>query len=206
MKYIQLIAIIFSVGIITAFTQTNGEINKNEIFGGYSFSKSIKDNNLFIVLSQKQNQLFHGSKFSFTRNFNRFFGVKFQTAQMKRNVKIVIDTNHYFVNQSTASFLGGVQIKDNLKEKRFRPFGHVLIGAARNKELVGKDPCPAGTANCQFPEIKENKIALNFGGGVDIKLNKNISLRAIQVDYQYNRTTILPKNSLFFSTGINFNF
>ncbi len=72
---------------------------------------------------------------------------------------------------------------------RFMPFGHVLGGYATRHFNI-----PSGNYSCSgypYPSCSEEQYTLvsdsgygfAFGGGVDIKVHPNISIRAFQFDY-----------------------
>lgn len=85
--------------------------------------------------------------------------------------------------------LGGVQLKDNSRETRFKPFAHALAGIARGRNEVDvvdepavcaalfPSPCPI-----DFTE-SDTGFAGAFGGGLDIRAGSRIDIRAIQFDY-----------------------
>lgn len=69
------------------------------------------------------------------------------------------------------TYMLGPQI--TIPAKRFSPFAHVLLGLG-HESIGGGNAVPPDTANA---------IAWAAGGGVDIKLTRLISVRAIQFDY-----------------------
>lgn len=81
------------------------------------------------------------------------------------------------------NFLGGLQIKDNSREKRIKPFGHVLAGFARyaNRQQQTLDLFP------QFNfvvEDRETSFAMKLGGGLDIGVSKRVDVRVVEVRLQ----------------------
>ena len=80
------------------------------------------------------------------------------------------------------NFLGGVQVKDNRRDARVKPFGHALAGFARytNRQQQTLDLFP------QFNFTIEDRItsfAMKVGGGLDVRAGKRIDIRLIEVDY-----------------------
>jgi opacity protein-like surface antigen len=59
---------------------------------------------------------------------------------------------------------------------------------------------------------QETGFAMTAGGGLDIKINKNVSFRPIQLEYFYTRLRHFPfgndnsQNNLRYSAGVNFTF
>ena len=81
------------------------------------------------------------------------------------------------------NFLGGIQVKNNLEDgPRFKPFGHALFGVANQKLDVDSPQLPAVLGISDF-HVNETSFAMAFGGGLDIKLNERIEIRAVQVDW-----------------------
>ena len=79
-------------------------------------------------------------------------------------------------NERLYSLLAGIQLRDSESAARWTPFGHALIGAARQ------------TARLRLPgvfdaESKETALAVRIGGGLDLRLNDRIDLRLIEVNY-----------------------
>lgn len=110
------------------------------------------------------------------------------------------DANYGSIQGSTLHFqtyLVGPQIHF---PGRISPFFHVLLGGAR--ETIGSN----GLA---FTASPGRSLALEAGGGVDIKLGSYFSVRAIQVDYlrtdfsEFDSTT---QNQLRASAGIVIHF
>ena len=99
------------------------------------------------------------------------------------------------VKTNTHSFLFGPRISYRNNEK-VTPFAHVQFGAAR---VSG-----AG--------ISENAFAMNFGGGVDVKISDKVAFRVGQFDYVLTRFdgptsgTTANQHNFRFSTGIVFRF
>jgi hypothetical protein len=85
------------------------------------------------------------------------------------------DQQHY-------NYLGGLQIKNNSKTKKFKPFAHALAGVSRQtvkfKEFNQRDFAVYGKDT-----FTNTGMAMSFGGGIDIRLSRRIDLRVIQVDY-----------------------
>jgi len=91
------------------------------------------------------------------------------------------------VDSTIQNFLGGIQVKNNEHDgPRFKPFGHALFGVAHQKLDVDSPQLPAVFGISDF-HVNETSFAMAFGGGVDIKLNHRIDVRAGQVDWNIIR-------------------
>ena len=103
------------------------------------------------------------------------------------------------VDSSLYNILGGVQLKDNSTETRFKPFGQALVGLARGRnkvefiDVVCIAVVPSPCSN--FTET-DTGFAGAFGAGLDIRAGSRFDIRAIQIDYNPTR--------LFDSTQHNF--
>jgi len=141
---------------------------------GPNFEKLLCDRNTF-----------HGFDAAATYNVSRYVGFKADFSWQRHKATYVdnfgaggIQTSHN--TETKYMIFGGVQIKDNATEKRFKPFAHALAGVVREK-LSGIDLNPVqGTTN--FGE-QPTSFALKLGGGLDVRLNKRLDLRLIEVDY-----------------------
>jgi hypothetical protein len=91
---------------------------------------------------------------------------------------------------SLHEFLGGVQFKDNSKEATFKPFVHVLAGAARRSDKYypnPDDPDPDCGPACGEFKIDRTSVVFDFGGGLDVRAGQHIDIRLVQVNYNPTR-------------------
>jgi hypothetical protein len=126
-------------------------------------------------------------------NFNRFFGIKADldgygsTTRTINNLVIVgpggtattIPTVTAQANLFT--YMGGPQIR--IPAHTFKPFAELLFGGAHSNTYANL--FKASGAGGVAPS--NNAFAMAVGGGVDIRLNKRISLRPLEVDYLLTR-------------------
>src|SRR5450432_1497181 len=102
---------------------------------GANFEKLLCDRNTF-----------HGFNASGTYNVSRFLGIKADFSWQRHKATYVDNFGAGGIQTSTNTetkymVFGGVQIKDNSTEKRYKPFAHALAGVAREK-LSGIDLNP----------------------------------------------------------------
>ena len=191
---------ILSVGV---FAQTSDdEYKKNEFYVGYSNQQIDGGNRVG----------FNGIEVSATRNFNRYFGIKGDVSAAYRSERFsstfsngtTVSTFSAKQSGSVYNFLGGVQIKDNATTARFKPFAHALVGVAHTRSKLSDVACQ-GT-NCPIAGFSFGDTGFGgaFGGGLDIKLNNRIDLRAIQVDYNPIYTSSSVDNNIRIGVGIVF--
>ena len=143
-----------------------------EVFGGYSHVEADVSNTSFSM---------NGGEVAFTQNLNNWFGgtLDFGTQYGKRNG----------FNVNTQQIMYG-PVFAYRKMSAITPFGHVLLGVVRGSQ---------GFAGISQPATK---FGAAFGGGVDFKLSKHISIRAIQGDYVMSRFLNTHQNNLRLSAGV----
>lgn len=108
---------------------------------------------------------FNGFEAAATGNVSRWVGLKLDLS------------GHYrsdFGNRSSVyNFLGGVQLKNNARAARIKPFAHALLGGARLSVSGGN--------------FSETGLSAVVGVGLDIRASERIDIRVLQADYNLNR-------------------
>lgn len=206
MRKLVLFAILIVATASMAFAQSTNDYNKVEVYGGYSHNRvdtglDDGDTELSDVIDEREG--FNGFNASITGNITRYFGLKGDFSFHRKDKTFPIGAASVDIESSVFNFVGGVQIKDNSKETRFKPFAHAMIGAARVRNradfsnnvcaAVFPSPCPV-----DFTET-ETGFAGVFGGGLDIRAGKRIDIRVIQFDY--NPTTVFDATQHNFRIG-----
>lgn len=168
-----------------ALAQT--EYKKWEFFGGYSalyFDNLAGDtNNAAVDDVLGDRQTLRGFELAITRNFHKYVGAKFDYSLHLREDNFSRPAGSGTVDSTIQNFLGGIQIKNNSEDgPRFKPFGHALFGVAHQKVDVDSPQLPIIFGISDF-HVNETSFAMAFGGGVDIRLNDKIDIRAGQVDW-----------------------
>src|SRR5690349_7474608 len=173
--------------LILAFTTTawaqSDDYKKYEFFGGYSalyFDNFAGDTDSPAVNSVLGNrQTLRGFNLAITRNFHKYVGAKFDYSLHLREDNFSRPAGSGTIDTTLQNILGGIQIKNNQEDgPTFKPFGHALFGIAVQKVDVDSPNLPALFGINDF-HTNETSFAMAFGGGLDIKLNKRIDVRAI---------------------------
>lgn len=81
-------------------------------------------------------------------------------------------------NTSVYTILGGPHVRFANKT-RLTPFVHALVGAARVRTSYAE----IGSTNPVTATDSSTRLAMAFGGGLDLRLGKRVSLRLFQLDY-----------------------
>ena len=74
------------------------------------------------------------------------------------------------------NILGGIQVKDNSPETRWKPFAHALIG-------VGRTSADLTEFDNTLEDFDDAGLAGVIGGGLDVRVSPRIDVRIFQVDY-----------------------
>jgi hypothetical protein len=106
---------------------------------------------------------FNGFEVAATANVSRLVGLKFDVSGHYRS--------DFGERVSIYNFLGGVQLKNNSREARFKPFVHVLMGGAR----IGGGG------------FSSNGFSAVVGGGLDVRAGRRADIRVMQADYNLLR-------------------
>jgi len=163
------------------------DYKKWEFFGGYSalqfdnIGGDTGNPNVDDILSGRNT--LRGFELAVTRNFHRYVGAKFDYSLHLREDNFSRPAGSGTVDSTIQNFLGGIQIKNNDEDgPRFKPFAHALFGVAVQKVDVDSPQLVSLFGINDF-HVNETSFAMAFGGGVDIRLNHRIDVRAGQVDW-----------------------
>jgi len=185
MKRLVVLATLILISATAALAQD--DYKKYEFFAGYSAlwldnlagdtgSPAVDD-----VLGEKQN--LRGFNVAGVYNFHKYVGAKFDYSLHLREDNFSRPAGSGTIDTTLQNILGGIQIKNNMEDgPTFKPFGHALFGIAVQKVDVDSPNLPALFGINDF-HTNETSFAMAFGGGLDIKLNHRIDIRAIQVDW-----------------------
>ena len=141
-----------------AQTASGGDYNRYDLYAGFSHDRVD-----FGGSSSREG--FNGVEAAATWNPSRYFGLKADYSFHRKNFsgdKVDLDT-----------LVGGVEIKDNAKETKVKPFAHAMVGF--QNALFS----PSGS---RFTS-SENGFAAVLGGGLDFRISPRVDFRAIQLDY-----------------------
>jgi hypothetical protein len=207
---------LLSAGLV--FGQST-DIKKGEVYVGYSNGQidTGVDSGSSINDFFRDRENFNGFEVSGVYNLGRWFGVKgdfsahFNSTRFNEvfpdpSGPVTVNTKN---SNSLYNFLGGIQVKDNNKSGTWKPFAHALIGAAHARSKFTEltcttstgTTCPTGFTNETF---SDTGLAGAIGGGLDIRLNDKIQIRAIQIDYNPVRIGGFTNHNARFGAGIVF--
>lgn len=202
---------------VAAFAQTS-DYKKSEFYIGYSNGQvdTGLDSGDSTVDFFRDRENFNGVNVSGVYNVSRYIGIKGDFSATYNSNRftgeaggiggpITISVKN---DNSLYNFLGGVQIKDNNRDGRFKPFVHALVGGAHARAKISDYTCTP-SINCPittFPDdsFGETGFAGAFGGGLDVRVNDKVQIRAFQIDYNPVRIDGNTQNNLRLGVGIVF--
>jgi hypothetical protein len=212
------IMLLVSCSLMVAAQATDNK--KGEIFAGYSNGQidTGVDSGSSINAFFRDRENFNGFEVSGVYNLGRYFGVKgdfsahFNSQRFSEVFPGPVGTTttvNVKNDNSLYNFLGGVQVKDNSQSGRWKPFAHALVGAAHARAKFSEltcttstgTTCPTGFSNDTF---SDTGLAGALGGGLDIRINNNFQIRAIQIDYNPVRVGGFTNHNARFGAGIVF--
>ena len=156
--------VMFAVVLLVCGISANAQSSypKAEIFGGYSYLNADSEDTIGV-----DRQSLHGVGFNLAVNLSKKIGI---TGDFSYNWRNNIERDPFGVDLNAFYFLFGPRF--SWRFEKATVFGHGLAGGVRSKthvKGVGAD--------------RETDFAMGFGGGVDIRVNKLIAIRAVQADY-----------------------
>ncbi len=165
-KLLLLACLVMScAGLATA--QAADDYHKNEFFAGYSYNR-FSDSDLSGA---------NGVNVAYVRNFSRYVGAKADFSAHFSKESFTVGTLSISTRSDVYRFMGGIQIKDNSKDTKVKPFAHALVGGGSLRSSTGGLPSGGNFSDSRAV------FAFAIGGGLDIKANDRISVRVAQVDY-----------------------
>ncbi|HRH43183.1 MAG TPA: outer membrane beta-barrel protein [Pyrinomonadaceae bacterium] len=184
MKKILIVLILIGSLTMVSLAQSS-DYNKGEVFGGFAAN------------TDDDNSALRGFNGSAVYNFHQYFGIKAEGSATFR------DINNSAVNWSRRFYNGavGVQFKNNDPEKVFKPFAHALVGYGQYSSKA-----ISNCAGCTPFETVQKGATLTVGGGFDIKVNRRIDIRPVQLDITRIFSSRFAWTNARFSAGVVFKF
>jgi opacity protein-like surface antigen len=141
---------------------------------------------------------FHGVNIDAGYNFTRYVGAKADFSYHQKSTDFAVTGGTVNVEGKLTQFMGGVKFQDNATETRVRPFAQFLVG-------VGNVGVQTNSVLGNFDD-SETGFAAAVGGGLDIRLHRNVDFRAIKVEYNPVRIEGDTGNNVRIGVGLNFRF
>lgn len=218
MKKAILFLSFLALGSASVFAQAQpvSDYKKAEFYIGYSNGQvdTGVDSGSSVSSFFDDRESFNGLNASGVYNISRYIGIKGDVSgTYKGNTFSDTFTGpagttsiSFKANRSLYNFVGGVQVKDNGSDGRFKPFAHAMIGAGHARTKIKDFVCTGACTTVVPPDetFSDTGLAGVLGGGLDIKVNNNFQIRAIQLDYNPVRVFGATDHNLRIGAGIVF--
>jgi hypothetical protein len=184
------------------FAQTSGDdYNKVDVYVGYSHNRvdtgvDTTDTTLTGFVNRREG--YNGVEAAVTGNISRYVGLKGDYTFHRKNFNEAFGTTNFNVKSDLHTFVGGVQIKDNAKETKVKPFAHLMAGVTHARFDVS-----GFTGATGFNET-DNGFAAVIGGGLDFRVSSRVDIRAIQFDYNPTRLGGETQHNFRIGAGVVF--
>ncbi|MCA1564776.1 MAG: porin family protein [Acidobacteria bacterium] len=143
---------------------------------------------------------FNGVNIDAGYNFSRYVGAKADFSYHQKSTEFVAPAGatRVEVEGKLTQFMGGIKIQDNSTETKVRPFAQALIG-------LGHVNVESNSLLGNFDQ-SETGLAAAIGGGLDIRVHRNVDFRAIKIEYNPVRIEGETGNNVRIGVGLNFRF
>lgn len=118
---------------------------------------------------------------SVTYNVTRYFGLKANVTGHYKSETFVDGDETNAVRERLHQLLFGVQVKDNSRVARIKPFAHALFGAARYADRNHESAPSDGLDFVVNDSI--TSFAMRLGGGMDVRAGRHFDLRVVELDF-----------------------
>ena len=178
----KLVLFLFLVAVCApaALAQSTDDYNKLDVFVGFSHNRvdtgiSNDDPDLADIVNEREG--FNGLNVSIAGNFSRYVGLKGDYAFHRKTLNFNDGVDDFSIKSDLHNLVGGVQLKDNARETKVRPFAHAMVGVAH--ATIKEDTLNISDSETGFAGV--------FGGGIDFRVNDRVDIRAVQFDYNPTR-------------------
>lgn len=197
MRKLFMAAILIACTAPFTFAQTTGDINKVDV--GILFSHNRVDTG-FDDPSQNfisQREGFNGIEGFVKGNVSRYAGIVGDYSFHRKSFDESFGTTTVNADVDLHTLMGGVEIKDNNKETKVKPFARGLIGFQHAR---------SSTSGTGFTTITDSETGFSaaIGGGVDFRVSPRVDIRAIQFDYNPTHLDGETQHNYRFGFGIIF--
>jgi hypothetical protein len=196
-----------------AFAQE--ETQRVELFGEYSYLRFNP------TLPRLNNRSFNGGGGGATFNINRYLGIKgelmgYGSTSFTTTVSAPIITPKGTVPAGTFNsqgnmftYLFGPVVK--LPLSRITPFGELLFGGSNSNGYANLSKAIIAGGGTISATGTQHPFTMAFGGGLDVHINHNFSIRPIELDWVLTRytnplTNTNNQNSFRYTAGFVYRF
>jgi hypothetical protein len=195
MRKLFFAAIIIACAAPFASAQTGGDYNKYDFYAGFSHNRvdvGFDDPNQNFLQNREG---FNGVEGAATYNLSRYFGVKGDYTFNRKTFDDTFGGTAVTVRNDLHTLTGGVEVKDNNKDTKIKPFAHGLVGFTNARASV------SGVTGLNDSQTGFSAI---IGGGLDFRVSPRVDIRAVQFDYNPTRLGGTTQNNFRFGVGVVF--
>ncbi|HEX8179685.1 MAG TPA: outer membrane beta-barrel protein [Pyrinomonadaceae bacterium] len=122
---------------------------------------------------------FNGFDASAAYNVSRYVGLKADVTGHFKTESFLDGTETNEPRERLYQFLFGVQVKNNARDARLKPFAHALAGAARYSDRNHE----SGPGFDAVIRDTTTSFALKVGGGLDVRAGRRVDVRLFEFDF-----------------------
>src|SRR5216684_5677106 len=175
----------------SAFAQEGTQ--RVEVFGEYSYLRFNP------TIPHLNNRSFNGGGGGLTFNLTRYFGIKGElmgygstTFSISTTAPIVtpkgtIPVGNFNSQANMFTYLFGPVVK--FPTSRFTPFGEILFGGSNSNGYANLSRAIVAGGGTISATGTQHPFTMAVGGGLDFHINKNFSIRPIELDWVLTRYT-----------------
>jgi len=179
-KFLFVLVSVFVGLMFSTVAMGQSDYRKFELFAGYSHNRvdvgPVEDfdpeDDLEFSDIFDEREGFNGFNASIVGNFSRYLGAKFDYSYHQKSFGFGGDNTTVRLH----NILGGIQVKDNSSEGRWKPFAHALIG-------VGRTSADLTEFDNTLEDFEDAGLAGAIGGGLDVRVSPRVDVRLFQIDY-----------------------
>jgi hypothetical protein len=167
MRKLFFAAILIACASSFSFAQTASSDDKNnyDFYVGYSHNRADTGDGF---------EGFNGVEGFVKGNVSRYVGVVGDYSFHRKSFNETFGTVTAGIDTDLHTLMGGLEIKDNNKETKVKPFARVLAGFQHARAN--------GSGVITFSD-SETGFSGAVGGGIDFRVSPRVDIRAIQFDY-----------------------
>jgi hypothetical protein len=186
-----------------------------EVAGEYSYLRFNP------TIPHLNNRSFNGGGGGVTFNLTRYFGIKGElmgygstTFGININSPIVtpkgtIPVGNFNTQGNMFTYLFGPVVK--IPTSRFTPFFELLFGGSNSNGYANLSRAIVAGGGTISASGTQHPFTMAFGGGLDFHVNKNFSIRPLEIDYVLTRytnpfTNTNNQNNFRYTAGVVFRF
>jgi opacity protein-like surface antigen len=201
--------VLLGMVLLFALAAAAQDMPKMETFLGYTYVRANSATNIPAFSA-------NGASGQFVYNFSKYFGGVLDLGAVHNG-----NLGGFTIDSTAVNFLLGPRW--SFRYSRLTPYLEALFGgsyiaqSSRVSSIVstpttGLVPIVPGQPITSRLVASQTAFAMAIGGGLDIKINKNVSFRPIGLDYYMTRFQNLRsgndnnQNNLRYTAGVNFTF